>query len=111
MQWIPYDPLLMLFYCLSGYKSIIDDPIAFRKDKTLWNLTLLPSEEQNSMEFNPIIALRKDKTPWSLTLLPSERTKLDEFNPICPQKGQNSIIIVQEFNPIASIRKTKLNGV
>ena len=36
--------LLKLATCLSGYKSIIVDPIALRKDKTLWSLTLLPSE-------------------------------------------------------------------
>ena len=63
--------------------------MAFRKDKTLWSLTLWPSERtklygvnlycpqkgQNSLEFIST-ALRKDKTLWSLTLLHSERTKL-----------------------------------
>ena len=41
------------------------------------------------MEFNPI-ALRKDKTLWSLILLPSEKTKLYlELNPIALRKDKN----------------------
>ena len=65
------------------------NPIALRKNKTLWSLTLLPSgrtklygvylycpqKGQNSLEFNSI-ALGKDRSLWSLTLLPSGRTKL-----------------------------------